>query len=87
MWGRILAAEAWNAASFFSKPENSYREERGKKKKKEKFWKSRLRKMTKLASFFFKSRMLMIIRHSEIKMMVKKSDSTQGTMSGCFGDS
>lgn len=33
MWGRILAAEAWNAASFFSKPENSYREERGKKKK------------------------------------------------------
>lgn len=58
-----------------------------KKKKKEKFWKSRLRKMTKLASFFFKSRMLMIIRHSEIKMMVKKSDSTQGTMSGCFGDS
>lgn len=53
MWGRILAAEAWNAASFFSKPENSYREERGKKKKKEKFWKSRLRKMTKLASFFF----------------------------------
>lgn len=87
MWGRILAAEAWNAASFFSKPENSYREEREKKKKKEKFWKSRLRKMTKLASFFFKSRMLMIIRHSEIKMMVKKSDSTQGTMSGCFGDS
>lgn len=60
---------------------------KGKKKKKEKFWKSRLRKMTKLASFFFKSRMLMIIRHSEIKMMVKKSDSTQGTMSGCFGDS
>ena len=26
----------------------------------------------------------MIIRHEEIKMMVKKSDFNQGTTSGCF---
>lgn len=79
MWGRTLAAEAWNAVSFFSKAENTQGE--GKNK-----WKNfgRLTKMTKLAGFFFKSRMLMIIRHSEIKVMVQKSDFNWGTMSGCF---
>ena len=31
MWGRIQAAEAWNAASFFCKPESSQGEDRKKK--------------------------------------------------------
>lgn len=53
MWGRILAAEAWNAASFFSKPENSYREEREKKKKKGKILEVKTKENDKAGFFFF----------------------------------
>lgn len=52
MWGRILAAEAWNAASFFSKPENSYREER-EKKKKGKILEVKTKENDKAGFFFF----------------------------------
>ena len=49
-----------------------------------KFLEVKTNKIDKAGFFFFKSSMLTIIRHSEIKMMVKKSDSNQGTTSGCF---
>lgn len=56
------------------------------KKKRKKFLVVKTNKNDK-ASFKKKekeSRMLMIIRHAEIKMIVKKPDFNQGTTSGCF---
>lgn len=73
MWGRTEAAEAWNVASFPSKLEN--RQGEGEKKNKTlKIWKSGLTKMIKLVFcgflllLFFKSRTLVIIRHSEVQI-------------------
>ena len=84
MWGRIRAAEAWNAASFFSKPESSQGEERKKKRKKFLVVKTNKNDKASFKKMEKESRMLMIIRHAEIKMIVKKPDFNQGTTSGCF---
>lgn len=61
--GEASSSQAGNAVRFFSKPENSQGEERKTQKKR----KSRLTKMTEL--FILKSRMIIIIRHSEIKLV------------------